>query len=300
MHIYLKRAAWSVGAVVAAGALALGGALLLAEQKMGRTVKVPMAALEVTRDPARIEHGAYLYRSRGCADCHGANGGGREVFSSGGMLVVGPNLTGGPNSAVRDYTVADWERTLRHGVKPSGRPVLIMPSEDYARLTDADTIDLIAYVRQLAPVDGLAAVVQLPLPVRVLYGAGAIKDAAAKIDHDAPPALPVAAMVSVQHGAYVANACIGCHGAQLSGGKIPGGPPHWPAAANLTPGRGSVMPRYADAEAFSRMMRSGLRPDGSAVDKAMPFEALAAMNDTDLHALYAYLKTTSPRAAGQH
>ena len=47
------------------------------------------------------------------------------------------------------------------------------------------------------------------------------------------------------------------------------------------------------------MMRSGKRPDGSGVSKVMPFATLAAMNDTDLEAMYAYLRTLAPRKAGE-
>jgi hypothetical protein len=65
-----------------------------------------------------------------------------------------------------------------------------------------------------------------------------------------PPQQPVAEGVTLAHGAYVANMCIGCHGEKLAGGKIPGGPPDWPAAANLTPGAGSVMPLYPDADSM--------------------------------------------------
>jgi mono/diheme cytochrome c family protein len=133
-------------------------------------------------------------------------------------------------------------------------------------------------------------VIDLPLPVRVLYGLGAIKDAAAKIDHSLPPQLPVAEGISAEHGQYVANMCKGCHGPQLAGGKVPGGPPDWPPAAQLIGGEGNVVSaRYADAEAFVRMFKSGKRADGSAI-AAMPFEALSQMSDTDVRALHLYLK----------
>jgi hypothetical protein len=46
------------------------------------------------------------------------------------------------------------------------------------------------------------------------------------------------------------------------------------------------------------MMRSGKRPDGSAVSPVMPFEALAQMSDTDIDATYLYLKSLTPRKAG--
>ena len=75
-------------------------------------------------------------------------------------------------------------------------------------------------------------------------------------------------------------------------------PPDWPAAANLTPGAGTALAHYADEKAFVAMMRSGVRPDGSAISTVMPFGSLKAMSDIDLEALFLYLKSLAPRAAG--
>jgi mono/diheme cytochrome c family protein len=286
------------GLILLAAAVILLGTQL-AERKRLRQVSVPVSVLTLPSDADALARGRYLFLSRGCADCHGANGAGHEFVNDGkGMRIAGPNISPGPGSVVGAYRPEDWERTIRHGVKPDGRPVFIMPSEDYNRLTDIDVAALVGYVRSMAPASGGAAVMELPVPVKVLYGFGAIKDAAEKIDHSLPPSKPVVAAVSIEHGAYVANMCIGCHGPTLSGGKIPGGPPDWPVAANLTPGEGSVMPRYPDATQFIAMLRSGKRPDGSAI-AVMPFGTLRELNDTDAQALYAYLKTVAPRSHGQ-
>jgi mono/diheme cytochrome c family protein len=91
--------------------------------------------------------------------------------------------------------------------------------------------------------------------------------------------------------------CIGCHGEGLSGGKIPTGPPDWPAAPNLTPGEGSVMPRYPTAQAMAAMLRQGKRPDGTVIT-VMPFDSLKNISDTDIAALHLYLKSLPPRPAG--
>jgi mono/diheme cytochrome c family protein len=152
----------------------------------------------------------------------------------------------------------------------------------------------VAYVRSLPPASGQGTVLKLPLPVKALYGYGAILDAAARIDHTLPPQQPVPEGVTLAHGQYVANMCIGCHRAGLEGGKIPGGPPDWPPASRLTPGEGSVMGRYPDAEALIAMFRSGKRPDGTAV-QVMPFPSLREMSETDLRALYLYLKALPGR-----
>ena len=84
----------------------------------------------------------------------------------------------------------------------------------------------------------------------------------------------------------------------VAGGKIPGAPPDWPAAANLTSGDGSGMSPYTSATAFGTMMRTGRRPDGTQVSSVMPFGALKHLSDTDVGALYAYLRTLPPQAKG--
>ena len=149
----------------------------------------------------------------------------------------------------------------------------------------------------LPPATGTGAEVVLPLPARVLYGFGAIQDAAAKIDHALPPATAVAEGVNVQHGAYVANMCLGCHNPQLTGGRIPGGPPEWPPAANLTPVADSGMTAYAQPEALMKMFKTGVRADGSKI-QVMPFDSLRELNETDVRALHMYLRSLPPRPRG--
>lgn len=299
MNKWMKRTCVALAALALLGVAAVIVGKWAGERKLQRVVTVAVAPLAAHAALGSVEQGRYLYSTRGCADCHGDNGAGKEVIRSGEMLVVSPNITAGANSAVRSYSERDWVRALRHGVKPDGTPLMIMPSEDYNRLTDDDVAAIIGYVAQLPPVAGPPRVVQLPLAVKVLYAIGVVRDASEMIDHALPPQTPVRAEVSVAHGAYVANSCMGCHGATLSGGKIPGAPPEWPAPANLTPGAGSAMTRYPTPASFMAMLRSGKRPDDSAISPVMPFGSLRQMNDTDLLALHSYLKTLPPRPAGQ-
>jgi mono/diheme cytochrome c family protein len=282
--------------VLAGGAVFLG--LRMADARMQRTVDVKVQPVAYRSDTASLARGKYLYESRGCVDCHGADGAGRTFVEKGDDLKIkGPNISPGPGTVVGAYQPRDWVRAIRHGVAPSGRPLLVMPSEDYNRFTDDDLASLVAYVRGLPPAKGTGPEVKLPLPARVLYGFGAIPDAASRIDHALPPQQPIPEAVSVEHGKYVANMCLGCHGEKLAGGRIPGGPPDWPAAANLTPGPGSVMPLYPDADAMLKLFRTGKRPDGSEV-LVMPFGSLKNMSETDLRAMYLYLKTLPPQPKG--
>ena len=279
-------------------ATAVSIAVFLGERKRARTVDVRVVPVAFVKDAAALKQGRYLYESRGCAECHGADGRGKVVIDApNGFHVRSPDITaGGP---VGRYTEADWVRSIRHGVSPQGHALLLMPSEDYNRLTDPDLAALVAYARSLPPGDGATAEVRMPLVLKALYGVGKVQDAAEKIDHRLPPAQPVPVGATVEHGGYVAQLCKGCHGENYSGGAVPGGPPDWPPASNLTPGEGTVMKRYDSLEKFAAMLRTGKRPDGGAVNPAMPFETLRALNDTDVEALYAFLGTLPPRTAGR-
>ncbi len=297
MKRLLKWIGIVVAVLVVVGIGLVFAASLLFEQKRNRVVKVDVKPVTVVADGAALERGKYLFMSRGCSECHGENGAGRVFINDtdSGFYVRSPDITRA--GVVGAYTEADWVRAIRHGLKPDGRPLFVMPSEDYNRYTDRDVAALIAHARSLPAAPTAPAEFRVPFPVKALYAFGVIKDSAEKIDHTLLPASPVAEGVTVAHGRYVANLCIHCHGDGLSGGKIPGGLPNWPAASNLTPGEGTVLTVYDSADKMKAMFRSGKRPDGSAV-AVMPFESLRAASDIDVAALHAYLKQLSPRPAG--
>ena len=300
MKTFLRTAGIAGAGLAIACACAFFGAAWLGERKLARTVDIRVVPVPYAKDAAAPKLGKYLFESRGCGECHGDDGRGIAfVDSPSGMYVKSPNITRGAGGVVSDYSEGDWVRAIRHGVNPAGHALLIMPGENYNRMNDGDFAALVAYVRMLPPVAGERAVIRLPMMVKALYGLGAMRDSSEKIDHRKPPSQPVAVAPTVEHGAYVANMCVGCHGATLAGGAIRGAPPEWPPAANLTPGEGGVMSRYDAPAKFAAMMRTGKRPDGSAVSKVMPFMSLRNMNDVDLNAMHAYLKTLPARKAGE-
>lgn len=270
---------------------------LLSDRKQHRQVDVQVAAIQFKGASALSDRGKHLFETRGCTACHGANGEGHVVIKdSGSLFIKAPNIAAG--SIVSGYRDADWIRLLRHGVKPAGTPVFVMPSEDYAGLTDEDVGALAGYVRSLPPAPAAVAEFRLPMLLKALYVFGVVRDAAEKIDHSLPPPATVPEGPTPQYGAYIATMCTGCHGPGFSGGKIPGTPPSWPAAANLTTAPDSGMSRYEAPEQFRDMMRSGKRRDGSAVSNVMPFSSLRRMHDVELDALFQFLKSTAPRTTG--
>jgi mono/diheme cytochrome c family protein len=291
----MKSVGWALAALVVAGLVAAGAAHLLAQRKFNRSIDVQVAPVAFVNDAAAVARGRYLFQSRGCGECHGENGAGRLFIDEpNGMRVWSPNISPGPGSVVAKYSEADWVRTIRHGVKPDKRPIFIMPSEDYNRFTDADVAAIVAYARSLPPASGGPARMELPLIVKALYAADLVPDAPQRIDHSLPPAQPVAEGPTVEHGAYVANMCKGCHGERFVGGKIPGSPPDWPPAADLT--SRATYAAYDSVDKFRAMLRSGKRPSGEAI-KVMPFPSLGAMNDTDVEALYLFLQTLTKGGA---
>ena len=279
MKKIIRIAATALLALAIVAGFAFAGAVWTGERRLTRTVDVRVVPVPYAREAAALKHGKYLFETRGCAQCHGDDGRGVAVVDApDGMYVKSPNITRGTGGVVSDYNEGDWVRAIRHGVSPKQHALVAMPSEGYSRMSDADLAALVAYVRSLAPVAGESAVIRMPLVVKARYGVGMIRDAAEKIDHRRPPAQAVPAAPTAEYGAYVAAMCTGCHGATLSDAAIAG-----------------AMPRYDTADKFVAMMRTGKRPDGSDVDKAMPFMSLRNLDDTDLHAIYAYLKTLPPR-----
>ena len=71
----------------------------------------------------------------------------------------------------------------------------------------------------------------------------------------------------------------------------------------MPPKNGCVCSIFQDRggapECRVRRASNGKRPDGAAVSKVMPFMTLRNINDTDLNAMYAYLKSMPPKKAGE-
>ena len=290
MNKWVRRSAVSLAVLVAGASVAFVTLAEVGDRKLERHVEVAVAPVTIKSDAASIERGRYLFLSRGCADCHGKDGGGRVVIEDGSLYIRSPNITSSPQSATGAYVPADWVRSIRHGVSPEGRALMIMPSEEYAGFVDADLAAVVAYIRQLPPSGGPNAEIRLTPLLKALYGAGELRDASEKIDHTRAAAQPVAEGVTAAHGAYVAQGCVGCHGPKLAGGKIPGAPPSWPPAARLAPGAGSALDRYATAEQFMAMFKTGKRPDGSSVSEVMPFSSFKEWSEVDVRALYLHLR----------
>ncbi|MEO6966900.1 MAG: c-type cytochrome [Rhodanobacteraceae bacterium] len=258
------------------------------------------SALALPTDASSIARGEHIATTRGCRECHGADLGGHVVMDVPPIgRLAGPNLTRGRGGIGASLSVADWEHAIRHGIKPGGQPLLFMPIRDFSGLSDADTAAVIAWATQVPPVDREMPPARVGPAGRALFAFGKMPNLleARLIDQHAPHVAALPAVVGLEYGRYLASACTGCHGQHFSGGAIPGLPPSFPKAANLTSDPRTGLGNWSEAD-FVRTIRTGKRPDGTALDPFMPWPSLAHMSDTEFSALWLYLRSLPPKPAG--
>lgn len=271
------------------------------ESRIDRGYQIKVRAVNIKPDHATMERGRHIATIRGCTECHGNDLAGR-VFLDDPMIgrYVATNLTRGKGGVGASYSDTDWARAIRHGVRPNGKPLMIMPSEEFFQLSDDDLAAVIAYTKSVPAVDNELQGSKISVIGRVLITLDrdiAILPAE-RIAHDAVPVAPPAVGVSEAYGNYVATGCTTCHGAGLSGGKIPGVPPDWPAASNLTPAPDAAISRWS-AEQFVDTLRSGVTPQGRKLDsRYMPWPVIGKMTDDELHALWLYLRVVPAKHHG--
>jgi cytochrome c553 len=289
-----------VGGLVALVLLCVVAIYAITSIKLGKTFAFADSAVPpIPTDSASIARGAHFVQAHGkCAECHGESLGGKDFLNAGPFAhIYGPNLTSGSGGVLKRYTDVQVVNAIRHGTRPDGRSLLIMPSEGFQDISADDLGALLAYLKSLPPVDN-----ETPPPVvgpigRALLAFGKLPIQVAALtrgDAQAPAAVPPG--VTPEYGKYLARVggCEGCHGTTLAGGKIEGGPPDAKPAANLTP---TGIGKYTE-EDFFRALREGKRPDGSAIDPFMPVAYTKHMTDDEIRAVFAFLKTVTPREFG--
>jgi mono/diheme cytochrome c family protein len=267
----------------------------------GNSETDPMAGVDIQTVALEraVRRGRHLVQSRtACNGCHGNDFGGGTVIDIG--LVahwVAPNLTTGQGSVTEGFTANDWDRAVRHGVRHNGQ-TSSMPVGDFSNLTDHELSDIVAYIRSMQRVDRDMGAVKLGPLFEWMIATDPNALAAFSIDHDKPHVVePPVEAPSVELGNHIVQVCRGCHGPQLSGGKL-AGDPDMPIVANLTP-HDTGLKSWSESD-FIRALREGKRKDGTDISKMMPWQAYGQMTDTELKAVWAYLRTVPPREKGNH
>jgi mono/diheme cytochrome c family protein len=261
-----------------------------ADKEKDVMASVDLAAVAKER---AIERGKHLVEARyACIECHGKNfGGGTMIDTPPIGTIKGMNLTLGEGGVVSKYTAADWDRIVRHGVLPEGRPAA-MPSSDYFGMSDHELSDIIMYVKTFPPVNATVPRPTLGPVGTVLMATGKLPLSAYDLkDHQvAHLVTPPKAEVSDDFGKHLLLVCTGCHRTDFSGGPVAAGDPAWPPASNLTPHtQGLAGWTYDD---FLGALRQAKRKDGTALRPPMSLmkDYADKMTDTELKAMWAYLQ----------
>ena len=287
----------TLAAVAALLALVLVGIYVVSSGKLDERYAVQVEAVPIPTDSASVERGRHLATAvSACVDCHGEDLAGTTMIEDAAFATVAaPNLT--PAGVGGELTDTDWVRAIRHGVARDGRSLIVMPSEVYYDLSDADLGAVIAYAKTVPPATREPAERRYGPISRMLLAMDKLPIfAARKVAEKGAPFPAPPSGVTREYGEYLAHVggCLSCHGPGLSGGAIPDGDPSAPPASNLTP-EGIGQWTLAD---FTRALREGRRPAGTEINAFMPWRVTRNMTDNEIRALWLYLQSVPPKPYG--
>ncbi len=295
--------------------------------RLGRLERIPAETLRST--PERIARGAYLVEHvTVCLDCHsqrdwdlfsapivpGTEGQGGEVFDSRhGVrgVVYATNIT---PAALSWWTDNELLRAVTIGVNRKGDVLFpVMPYRRYRYLTQGDAAAIIRYVRTLPPIGHQVPPRQLNFFVKFFIRSFADDKVRLALapgednDRGEPD--------QVEYGQYLTRLanCGDCHTPRNLAGEpepnrvMAGGvkftlPQGTVWSANLTPDRDTGIGRWTPAAFVGRFKsfagpRSRARTVGTGgMNTTRPWTMYAGMSQTDLEAIYAYLRQVKPVA----
>ena len=117
--------------------------------RINKSYDLQVESMLIPNDTESIARGKHIAVIRGCTDCHGSDLSGKMFIDAPPMATIyATNITGG-EGGVPNYNDEDWIRSIRHGVDPDGRALLMMPSQEFYYLSDSDLGVLIAYLKSV-------------------------------------------------------------------------------------------------------------------------------------------------------
>ena len=278
----------------------------------------PVMKIEAT--PERVARGEYLANHVTiCIDCHSKRdwtrfsgpltdntyGQGGEIFNQAfgfpGAFYA-RNIT--PEGISR-YTDGELFRVITTGVNKEGKAMFpVMPYPNYGRMDEEDIKSIITYIRTLTPIKNNVPPSVPDFPMSIIINTIPKKASFTK--------MPAKTDV-VNYGGYMVNAaaCKECHTkfekGQLVAGTEFGGGREFPfpdgsfvRSGNITPDATTGIGKWTE-ETFVNLFHT--RSDSATLHtkiqpgeftSLMPWTMYGKMNDEDLKAIYAYLKTLKP------
>lgn len=266
--------------------IAVAVAYVVGGSRLDRTFDIETVDLaRLPADSATLAYGEHLAAIHGCTDCHGEDYGGKVMMDVPPFRVVATNLTAGAGGIGDEYDVEDFDRAIRHGVRPDGRPLIIMPSAAFHALSDGDVAALIAHLQRVPPVDNELPETEIKTMGRLMASFAFDPTLEVREGRPGPGGVAPARGATAEYGAYLASiTCAYCHGQDLRGMQPP--IPESPHAPDLV-----ALADEWSHDAFVETLRTGTTPDGRELDpEFMPYRLTAQMEQSELDALYAYLE----------
>ena len=246
--------------------------------KITRTYpNITVEPVNIPDDADAIARGRHVSVIWACTKCHGEDLSGKLLTNDpieGTIPTFGdipaPNLTSGQGGVGLTYTDADWVRAIRHGLKPNTQAVIYMY---VSSMSDQDLGDLIAYLKQIPPVDSELPTIRYGPLIPLLPALGIFTPAAELLDHNAPHSADPAPGATAEYGRYLSAICAECHGARIA---IATKSKNW------------------TQEDFIRTFNTGVLPDGRQLGPTMSSKTFHEMNDMELAALWLYFTNAKP------
>jgi hypothetical protein len=238
------------------------------KEKLTRSYpNILVESVNIPTDLNSIANGKHISIIWGCTKCHGEALSGKLLANDPILgTIPASNLTAGKGGIGNSYSDTDWVRAIRDGIKPNSQVEIFM--NDYSILSNQDLGDLIAYLKQIPPVDSQLQAMHLGSVVPIAPAFGLFTPSAELIDHNATrPVDPVAA-ATVEYGKYLFTICSECHGSNLAD-KLE----NW------------------NQDEFTHTVQTGVLPNGRQLPAAMTSKTFGEMNNTELSALWFYLKS---------
>ncbi|POY34770.1 hypothetical protein C3K47_18730 [Solitalea longa] len=280
----LKITGISLGLLVGVLVLAYGIIAFNVYKRGNKVYAVDAKNISIPQDSSSLKLGEHVSMIKGCRDCHGEKLNGKVFFED---PLLG-TLTSANLTALDNYTNQDWVRAIRHGIRKNGTPLTIMPSNEYATLTEKDLAALIAYCKSLPNEPNNLPPLSIGPLAKVLDAFGKVTLYPVEtIDHSQEMSAEVKPEVSVEFGKYMAQTCAGCHKPNFKGGDnaIPGGI-HVP---DLT--KTGAVGKWTEAQ-FTSVLRTGKRPNGTQMKpEDMPWQMTKEYSEVEIKALYKFLNT---------
>lgn len=289
MRRVLKWIGVGLGGLLGVAVLAILVLFTKGTLELQQTMSVPNDHLDVPTDAQSLARGQEIVTSF-CAECHGKDLGGQEMINDPTIgAIYSANLTAGEGGVQVTHSGDDLVRSIRHGIAPDGRLLMIMPSAAFNYFSREDVGAVIAYLKSVPPVDHVVPKPAIAPIGRVMLGAGLFGSVfpAKAIDHANPfPPMPEIG-ANAAYGEYFTRLCRECHGPDLTGGPStePGSPP----APNLT--MSGELVGWSE-EDFVTALTTGQTPGGHQLNpEYMPWEAFKGLQTDELRGIFMYLQT---------